>query len=223
MGMRSVRAQGKSDPLPAGLPAHEISGQVWSQLVRASLDRHHEWRTPVLASTGLDGIAQARTVVLRQVDSAASHLFFYTDRRSPKVLELSAVPAAMLVFWSRRLSWQLRVRVKIDIAQDGPLVASAWSAVAQSPSAGDYLSGMAPGDRLPEAADIPEVPGGPGRLQPAEPQGIPTVSAPGNLPSSPHHLAVMRAAVQSIDWLELSRAGHRRALLTDGTVQWLVP
>ena len=223
MGTRSLSTQGKADPSHEGLPAHEISGQVWRQLVRASLDRHHEWRTPVLASTGLDGIAQARTVVLRQVDSAAGHLFFYTDRRSPKVLELRAAPAAMLVFWSRRLSWQLRVRVRIDVAQDGPLVASAWAAVAQSPSAGDYLSGTAPGDRLPAVTVTPEVPEGPDRLQPAEPHGIPSMSAPEGLPARPHHLAVLSATVQSIDWLELSRTGHRRALLTDGTVQWLVP
>ncbi len=223
MGTRPLSAQEKSDPLPDRLPAHEISGQVWLQLARASLDRHHEWRTPVLASTGLDGIAQARTVVLRQVDSAAGHLLFYTDRRSPKVPELRAVPAAMLVFWSRRLSWQLRVRVRIDIAQDGPLVASAWAAVAQSPSAGDYLSGTAPGARLPAATVTPEVSEGPDRVQPAEPHGIPTVSAPEALPARPHHLAVLSATVQSIDWLELSRSGHRRALLTDGAVQWLVP
>ncbi len=45
----------------------QIATQVWAQLQRASVDRHHEWRTPVLASNGLDGSVQARTVVLRRV------------------------------------------------------------------------------------------------------------------------------------------------------------
>ena len=225
-----MKAQGTSNPLPEGLPAHEISGEVWSQLVRASLDRHHEWRTPVLASTGLDGVAQARTVVLRRVDRAAGNLLFYTDRRSPKVHELRMVPAAALVFWSRRLSWQLRVQVRIEIWEDGPEVASAWATVVQSPAAADYLSVTAPGEILSEISTITGVPeplpssttdrlAQTFGLQRSELQGQGTTAGS----ATDHHLAIICATVQSIDWLELSRAGHRRALLSEGAVQWLVP
>lgn len=34
----------------------EIRSQIWKELGRASLDRHHEWRTPVLASADADGL-----------------------------------------------------------------------------------------------------------------------------------------------------------------------
>ena len=30
----------------------DIRQQIWKELGRASVDRHHEWRTPVLATVG---------------------------------------------------------------------------------------------------------------------------------------------------------------------------
>jgi hypothetical protein len=36
-------------------------------------------------------------------------------------------------------------------------------------------------------------------------------------------LAVLRGEVLTMDWLELSRAGHRRARLDAQGVEWLVP
>ncbi len=201
----------------------EIASQVWLQLQRACVDRHHEWRTPVLASIGLDGSAQARMVVLRRADIGAGRLFFYTDRRSPKVLELSADPSATLVFWSRRLSWQIRARVTIHILDAGPLVDSAWASVSQSPSAGDYLSAAPPGAALRTVSVNPVAPAPPAETAAPETPPGRVGSQPLDLRSAPHHLAVVCADVLSIDWLELSRSGHRRALLTTGGPQWLVP
>jgi hypothetical protein len=201
----------------------QIATQVWAQLQRASVDRHHEWRTPVLASNGLDGSVQARTVVLRRVEVETKRLLFYTDRRSPKVLELRANPSATLVFWSRRLSWQVRAQVNTQILNAGSVVDSAWAAVAQSPSAGDYLSAAPPGAALRTDSVNPAAPAPPAEtVAPETPPGS-AGSQPLDLRSAPHHLAVVCADVVSIDWLELSRAGHRRALLTTAGPQWLVP
>ena len=52
--------------------AADIRHRIWTELQRATVDRHHEWRTPVLATSGLDGLPQARTVVLRAADATAS-------------------------------------------------------------------------------------------------------------------------------------------------------
>jgi len=39
-----------------------------------------------------------------------------------------------------------------------------------------------------------------------------------------HHLAILNFQVTSMDWLALSKDGHRRARLTPfGVVNWLVP
>jgi hypothetical protein len=182
----------------------EIHPQIWKELGRASLDRHHEWRTPVLASADADGLPDARTVVLRQVDAGAGLLTFYTDSRSPKVAQLQAQASAMLVFWSARLSWQLRVRVACSVTTSGPEVDTLWQGVKQSAAAGDYLSPLPPGAVLPLGGGTAD-------------------AAEAIVPASMHSFALLRAQVLQMDWLELSRDGHRRAQLSAKTWDWLTP
>jgi len=175
----------------------DIRHRIWMELGRATQDRHHAWRTPVLATTAKDGLPHARTVVLREADVNTAQLRIYTDGRSEKVSQLSEQPNALLVFWSHRLNWQLRVRVSITAHASGPLVESVWSRVSQSAAAGDYLSPSAPGS----ARSV----------------------APPNDAAHQHHLVVLSAQVNEIDWLELARGGHRRARLSADTWEWLTP
>jgi pyridoxamine 5'-phosphate oxidase len=175
----------------------EIRQRIWMELGRATQDRHHDWRTPVLASTTLQGLPDARTVVLREADAHSAQLRFYSDGRSAKVSQLVDRPHAALVFWSKRLNWQLRVRVSITTHASGPLVESVWARVSQSAAAGDYLTLCAPG--TPLSAEIP------------------TAASHG------HHLVVLSAVVHDIDWLELDRGGHRRAKLGADSWDWLTP
>jgi hypothetical protein len=182
----------------------EIRPQIWKELGRASLDRHHEWRTPVLACIDANGLPDARTVVLRQVDVVTGQLTFYTDSRSSKVAQLQAQDSAVLVFWSARLNWQLRVRVACSVITSGPEVEAIWQGVKQSAAAGDYLSPRPPGAVLPPDR---------GMAGAAEAKA----SAPA------HNLALLRAQVLQMDWLELSREGHRRAQLSANTWDWLTP
>jgi general stress protein 26 len=177
----------------------DIRQQIWKELGRASVDRHHEWRTPVLATVGCDGSPNARTVVLRKVDANQQTLSFYTDARSAKVSELTKEPKAVLAFWSGRLNWQLRVKVEISVATDGPELQALWQRVQQSASAADYLATEAPGSERTT--------------------GFSTAQ---NL-SGDHHFALLNAQVLQMDWLELGHGAHRRARLSADTWQWLVP
>jgi hypothetical protein len=108
----------------------------------------------------------------------------------------------MLVFWSARLSWQLRVRVACTAITSGPEVEVLWQAVKQSAAAGDYLSPMPPGAVLPPSSGTAD-------------------TANANAPT--HSFALLRAQVLQMDWLELSRDGHRRAQLSANTWAWLTP
>lgn len=175
----------------------DIRHRIWIELGRATQDRHHAWRTPVLATTGADGLPDARTVVLREADANIANLRFYTDGRSAKTAQLSDRPDGLLVFWSKRLNWQLRMRVAITIHAAGPVVDAVWARVSQSAAAGDYLSPSAPGSALSAAT-------------PATAQ-------------QKHYLVVLSAEVHDIDWLELARGGHRRARLRADTWEWLTP
>ena len=102
---------------------NSLETDIWAQLQRASVDKHHEWRRPILATNSLKSELnrwpEARTVILRAVNLTQKELTFYTDSRSPKVAQIVANPHATLVFWSKRLNWQLRVKVTITVIADG--------------------------------------------------------------------------------------------------------
>jgi len=177
----------------------EIGQQVWKELGRACQDRHHAWRTPVLATSTGQGLVNARTVVLRKVDVTAAKLEIYTDGRSPKVFELINQPSAIFVFWSDRLSWQLRVKVEIAVQTTGPYVESMWQIVKQTSSANDYMGTTAPGAVLQQDGVLPEA------------------------STQDTHFAVLTAQVTEMDWLELARDGHRRARMVNSQWEWLKP
>jgi hypothetical protein len=184
-------------------PDH-LPTRLWQELTRAPHDRHHDWRTPVLATQGMDQSGpQARTVVLRQADASAWSLRVYADARSSKCAELMAQPFAQLTFWSKRLNWQLRVSALATIDFDGEQVKAAWERIRQSRASADYLG------RLP-----------PGHIQLF---GEPAAETSRDSPLG-HHLAILNFQVHSMDWLALRQDGHRRARLKpDGVLDWLVP
>lgn len=172
-----------------------VEAAVWAQLVAAVAERAHAWHTPVLATT--DGaMADARTVVLRGAEPAQHRLLTYSDARAPKVAQCLSHPSGMLVMWSPALSWQLRCRVQLSVEDGGLAVASRWATLQNSRAAQDYLSPLPPGA---------------------------PISAPAPAASKRANFAIITAQVLSIDWLELHRDGHRRAVFGDGAARWVQP
>lgn len=177
-----------------------IEAALWEQLEAASRNRSHGWRTPVLATVTSQGLPDARTIVLREVDAAQRQLRFYTDERSPKAEQLRALPRGVLVMWSHALGWQLRIGVALDLQVHGLAVSSRWARLKLSPAAHDYLSPLPPGTDLPTPAA--------GLTAREEDRG---------------HFALVTAAVESIDWLELHADGHRRAKFDADGPRWVQP
>lgn len=176
-----------------------LEDTLWSDLQRAATDRGHPWRVAVLATT--DGVAaDARSVVLRDVDSTRRALIIYTDSRSPKVQQLQDHPRGTLVMWWPARGWQLRLRVLLAIETSGLAVSSRWARLKMSPAAQDYLSPLPPGSPLQGPADSP---------------------APAR--GTREHFGVVTAQVLAIDWLELHADGHRRACFDADGARWLTP
>lgn len=173
-----------------------LNEQLWSELEQAVTDRQHGWRTPVLATGDADGLPDARTVVLRAADRASQTVKVFTDQRSPKVAQLQANPQAQLVFWCPNRQWQLRTRVTAHIDANSDQIAAIWARIRQTAAAGDYLTADAPGSLL---------------------------SDQGPLSADQHALCVLEFKIESLDWLMLSRQGHRRARLEHETLVWLTP
>jgi pyridoxamine 5'-phosphate oxidase len=189
-------------------PGEELRAQgaaLWAELVRAAGTRGHPWRQPVLATTCTAHGAQARTVVLRDVDATARELIVYTDIRTPKVAQLNQDPRAQIVCWSAALGWQLRLSCVIDTESDGLDVTSRWAMLRHTRAAQDYLSPLAPGSVLSASGDATE-------------------AAPGAVRGT---FTLLRAQVLEMDWLSLDPAGHRRAVFdyrdAAPSARWLVP
>lgn len=181
----------------------DIEAALWRELAQAVRDKQHAWRVAVLAT--VDGqSADARSVVLRDVDAATRTLLLYTDARSPKAAQLAAHPAGTLVLWSAALGWQLRLKVALTLETSGLRVSSRWARLKLTPAAQDYLSPLPPGAVIGAAI--------------GSPVGEPTPER-----KSRDHFAVIAAQVQSVDWLDLHRDGHRRALFSAAGAAWLAP
>jgi pyridoxamine 5'-phosphate oxidase len=182
----------------------EIDAALWRELEAATGQRDHEWRQPVLATT--DGeLADARVVVLREVDTGARLLRLYTDERAGKVLQLTRHPMGTIVAWSRALGWQLRCRVALSMMTSGLAVSSRWARIRLTPAAQDYLSPLPPGAALDTGRSAP-------------------VDGPvGDAGVARAAFAVIEAQVVSIDWLELHPQGHRRARFGASGGHWLQP
>lgn len=189
-----------TDAVPRLTTLAEIEAEIWRQLEAAMVDKRHAWRAPVLATVDGDGDgADARTVVLREVDARQKQLLTFTDDRSAKVAQLMRHPRATLVMWSPALGWQLRCRVRLSLDVSGLAATSRWARIKLTPAAQDYLARLPPGVEL-------------GAVEP-----------PGAGPLQREYFAVIGAQVLAIDWLELHPSGHRRAMFDERGSRWLQP
>lgn len=180
-------------PIEAELAAlHE---RLWEELDGAVHDKAHAWRTPVLATVGGNAGADARVVVLREVEAANRSLVFFTDARSPKAAQMAGQPAGTMVLWSPVLGWQLRLSVSLQIETAGLAVSSRWARLKMSPAAQDYLAPRAPGEAITTSPER----------------------------ESRAHFAVVTAQVQSMDWLSLEPPHHRRAIFDGLGARWVQP
>lgn len=176
----------------------EIEAAVWIELARCVRDKQHGWRTAVLATTDGES-ADARTVIVREVEPGEKRLRIYTDARSAKAAQLARHPLGTLVMWSPALGWQLRCRLRMAVHDGGLAVSSRWARIQLTPAAHDYLSPAAPGAVLPS----------------------PSTPTPGAVALP--HFAVIEAQVESLDWMELHADGHRRAVFDADGPRWLQP
>ena len=172
-----------------------IEAALWRELTRATATTEHPWRIAALATH--DGRrADARSVVLREVDTGKRRIVIYTDARSAKAHQIEAHPEGTLVLWSPELCWQLRLAVTLELETAGLSVSSRWARLKMTPAAQDYLSPLPPGSALEHP--LPER-------------------------GSREFFAIIIARVDMVDWLELHADGHRRAAFDSAGSRWLVP
>ena len=178
--------------------------EAFRLLSRAVADRRSPLHTPTLGTIAADGAPSLRTVVLRAFDPAARTLRIHTDRRSAKAAEIAANPRAMLHGYDAGAQVQVRLAGRATLHHDDATAETAWAA-SREMSRQCYAAAHAPGAPLP--APIP---------------------APADPVAGRPNFAAVTLAIDSLDWLHLAHAGHRRARFAwDGagslSATWLAP
>ena len=165
-----------------------------ARLARAAVDGKSPWRLPILATVSADLGPQARIVVLRAFDRAQMRFTAYTDARTPKRAEIAGDPRTSLLFWDKGVSLQLRASAHARIETEGPAVDAAKATLGDYQSS-DYARWAVPGS-------------------PAE-------AAETGLHEDPlAHFALLTLTADRLDWRELARTGHRRALFSRSDAGW---
>jgi len=187
----------------------------WNELGRGAVDRRHGFHVPAIATLGLDGAPQARTVVLRRVNSETGEICCHTDLRSGKVGEIRANPRIAWHFYDEGRRLQLRIAALAEILHEGPRVDDAWARSAVT-SRRCYLAPRAPGAVCD--APSPNLPEAVRDRRPTEEE-----TQPGRA-----NFALVVTRATAIDWLYLASEGHQRArfaLGADGSWQgaWIEP
>lgn len=160
---------------------NELAQQIWSEIGRATADRKHPWRYPVLASLHKDRVFQ-RTLVLRDYIPKAKQLIFYTDYRSPKVVQLQSNSKVSVLFYNPKKQWQLRVEVEAKIHfKDG--LSNEHLARIPRGMRKDYESALAPGSKLGDESHDS---------------------------TAEDNFAVIVLQAKALDNLQLDKEGHRR-------------
>ena len=169
---------------------------VWDAMCSAPASVGDALRTPALATVDQSGGPQVRTVVLREASRPTKSLTFFTDTRSPKWLQLKDSPDVQLLCWCPERKWQLRISAQAETTQVGSRVDAFWKTIQSTAQASDYMSLLPPGTEL--ASVTPDQIDG-------------------------HYLGIVDLYVEEIDFLMLSREGHKRFRITGEQVVELTP
>jgi len=155
-----------------------------SELLRANADRKHPFRTFSLGTFG--AYPEIRTVVKRKTYEDLSTLFF-TDSRSPKILEIRQNPKVSALFYHPRKKLQVRLKGEAQICPPEEAEYQDFlNRIKQSPALKDYTTAQAPGAPIsgPEVALFDE-----------------TI-----------HFAAVKIKAQELDILQLGDQAHERML-----------
>ncbi len=170
----------------------------WGEFERATRERAHAFRQPVVMSVDEEGYPSGRVLTLRAVDRARSKLRFHVDRRSPKFAQWIRQSFASAVFYDGPAKWQVRVKGLADLHFDDDVAKAAW--VATHPMGKrTYLTTEAPGVEVDWDSGSAFPPG----LELRRPTSEESEAGYANF-------AVVLVQVIELDSLHLTKDGHKR-------------
>jgi 3-hydroxyisobutyrate dehydrogenase len=189
----------------------ELEQDCWDRLVTGAIKSRTPFHTPSIATLH-QGDVSLRTVVLRKTLPTERELRFHTDVRSPKWQELSQNPSISALFYDAVDRIQLRIKGKAVLHHTNEITAEAWQKTSLS-SRKCYLTLFSPSSFTEESTS--------GLTDDIEHENFTLAESE----SGYSNFGIVSIHVQSIDWLWLNHAGHRRAYFDyeQGVNSWMIP
>ena len=106
----------------------EMQEYAWRLIIRGTIDKKSPARHPTLGTSGLFGMPELRTVVLRHADQMAAKLEVHTDFKSRKIEELKINPKVGLHIWFPINKLQVRFKGVSEI-KTGETLRKKWDKV----------------------------------------------------------------------------------------------
>lgn len=189
----------------------DLEQDCWNRLVTGASKSRTPYHTPSIATLANDEVS-LRTVVLRKTLPSERELRFHTDIRSPKWDELIINPFISALFYDAEDRIQLRIKGKAVLQNRNDITAKAWETTTLS-SRKCYLTLHSPSSFADASTS--------GLSEDIEKENFTLAESEAGYTN----FGIVSIQVESIDWLWLNHAGHRRAFFdyTDGSFQWMIP
>ena len=120
--------------------------KIWDLLAQGVVNKKSKFHTPTL-STVNGNMINSRTIILRKVDNKTKMLFFYSDSRSRKVLNIKQNNNATVHLYEPRFKLQVQLYGHAKIENNSEKTKNIWSSL-NSFSKKNYLSALSPGEKI---------------------------------------------------------------------------
>ena len=126
--------------------------KIWNLLAQGVVNKKSKFHTPTL-STVNGNMINSRTIILRKVDNKTKMLFFYSDSRSRKVLNIIQNNNVTVHLYEPRFKLQVQLYGHAKIENNSEKTKNIWSSL-NSFSKKNYLSVLSPGEKINNLDDI---------------------------------------------------------------------
>lgn len=194
-----------------GYNLEDLEKDCWLRLVNGAIKSREPFHTPCVATID-SGEVNMRTVVLRKALPILRELRFHTDTRSNKWKELAINNSISALFYDASSRIQLRIKGKAEFHFNNDITDEAWQKTALS-SRRCYLINESPSSfsAIPTSGLTEKIEQEIFTLEESE--------------VGKQHFGIVAIQVQSIEWLWLHHAGHRRAFFdyVNDCNSWMIP
>ena len=126
--------------------------KIWDLLAQGVVNKKSKFHTPTLSTINGNAI-NSRTIILRKVDNKTKMLFFYSDSRSRKVLNIKQNNNVTVHLYEPRFKLQVQLYGNANIENKTEKTKGIWNSL-NNFSKKNYLSELSPGEKINSLDDL---------------------------------------------------------------------